>query len=164
MEATSKPCDQCYFSTCFPLTTLQKTTSHPSTLAIDDATLTTVCLNSPDPNPAKLTMSGSLSARFLESLTAGQIIAAGFVLLVSSFIADFTWKPQYPKSLPRVGHGDGIVATVRNWLGYTVHYNSWVEDGYKKVWAGDSCLLVAPSPLSALGCSLLSPDPVVLQK
>ncbi|KAH8881357.1 cytochrome P450 [Thozetella sp. PMI_491] len=92
-------------------------------------------------------MSASVSVRLIESLTTGRVIGAVIIFLVTSFIIDFTWKPHYPKTLPRVGYGDGALATVRNWLGYIVHYNSWVEEGYKK-YSKQEKFFVVPSAAS----------------
>jgi hypothetical protein len=78
-------------------------------------------------------MTASLSLLLLESLTAGRVALAIVIFTVSSFVVDFTWKPRYPSSIPRVGFGGGIIGTFRNWIGYVTHFNSWVEEGYEKV-------------------------------
>lgn len=75
----------------------------------------------------------SITAQLLESLTLGRVIAAITIFLVMSFVVDFAQKPRYPKSLPRVGYGYGIVGTVKNWAGYMTHYTEWVDEGYEKV-------------------------------
>ncbi|KAK3316217.1 cytochrome P450 [Apodospora peruviana] len=77
-------------------------------------------------------MATSISAQALESLTLGRVAAAIFLLTVGSFIVDFTWKPRYSKSLPRVGNGSGVVGTVKNWFGYMTQFNKWNDDGYQK--------------------------------
>lgn len=78
-------------------------------------------------------MAGSLSAQALEALTFGRITATIFIFLVASFLVDFSQKPRYPKSLPKVGYGDGLVATLRNWVAYISSFNDWATEGYKKV-------------------------------
>jgi len=71
-------------------------------------------------------MAGGISGLLWESMTAGRVAAAVWVFLVVSFIVDFTSKPRYPKSLPKVGYGDGFIGTLRNWTGYIISYNDWV--------------------------------------
>ncbi len=79
-------------------------------------------------------MAGSLSAQFLQSLeAAGRVVAVLVVFFMCSFLLDFSLKPRYPKSLPRVGYGSGAVQTVRNWIGYVFRFEQWVEEGYQKV-------------------------------
>ena len=78
-------------------------------------------------------MAGSLSGELIESFTVGRAVAAVFLFLVGSFLVDFSLKPRYPKSLPRVGYGEGAIATVKNWLGYVLHFGKWVDEGYQKV-------------------------------
>jgi len=90
-------------------------------------------------------MTAGLSSQLLESLlTPGRIVVSLLVFTVTSFIVDFTWKPRYPSSLPRVGFGGGLIGSVRNWVGYLNHFNSWVEEGYEKV--GAFCLCSLPFP------------------
>jgi hypothetical protein len=78
-------------------------------------------------------MAGSVILQLLESLTTGRVIATLFLFLLGAFIVDFTWKPRYPASLPRIGYGDGVLGTMRNWLGYFLYFNDWVAEGYEKV-------------------------------
>jgi hypothetical protein len=78
-------------------------------------------------------MAGSVILHLLESLTTGRVIAAVLVFFFGAFIVDFTWKPRYPASLPRMGYGDGVLGTMRNWLGYVLYFNDWVAEGYEKV-------------------------------
>lgn len=79
-------------------------------------------------------MTSGLSARLIEAvLTPTRIAIIIAVFTVSSFIVDFTWKPRYSSSLPRVGFGGGIVGNIRNWVGYISHFNDWVAEGYEKV-------------------------------
>lgn len=66
-------------------------------------------------------------------ITVTRIFIAIFAILVAAFIADCALKPRYPHSLPRVGYGDSLLATLRNWLGYVFHFNDWVDEGYNKV-------------------------------
>ncbi|CAK7270334.1 hypothetical protein SEPCBS57363_004047 [Sporothrix epigloea] len=65
-------------------------------------------------------------------ITATRIIIAIFAFLVAAFLVDCALKPRYPHSLPRVGYGDSLLATLRNWLGYVFHFNEWVDEGYNK--------------------------------
>lgn len=79
-------------------------------------------------------MTSGLSARLIEAvLTPTRIAIIIVVFTASSFIVDFTWKPRYSSSLPRVGFGGGIVGNIRNWVGYISHFNGWVAEGYEKV-------------------------------
>ena len=79
-------------------------------------------------------MATGVSAQLLEALlTPTRITIILVVFTVSSFIVDFTWKPRYPSSLPRVGFGGGVIGNIRNWVGYITHFNAWVEEGYEKV-------------------------------
>lgn len=71
--------------------------------------------------------------QLLDALTTGRVVAGVFLFFLGAFIVDFTWKPAYPASLPRMGYGDGMVGTVRNWLGYVLYFNRWVAEGYEKV-------------------------------
>jgi hypothetical protein len=75
----------------------------------------------------------SITSQLLESLTPGRIVAAVIVFTISSFIVDFTWKPRYTESLPRVGCGGSLLGTLQNWFYYVARYNSWVAEGYEKV-------------------------------
>lgn len=74
-----------------------------------------------------------LSSLLVESLTPGRIVAALFLFTVSSFLVDFTWKPRYASSLPRVGCGSGLLGTLQNWFYFVTRYDSWVSEGYEKV-------------------------------
>jgi hypothetical protein len=78
-------------------------------------------------------MASSISLQLFESMTTGRLVAAGFFVVLGSFIVDFTWKPQYPRSLPRTGNGGGVMGTLRDWFGYIFHHNDWVHEGYIKV-------------------------------
>jgi len=100
-------------------------------------------------------MTAGLSSQLLESLlTPGRIAVAILVFIVSSFIVDFTWKPSYPGSIPRVGFGGGITGNIRNWIGYVTHFGSWMEEGYEKVSQCLSgfllCFRSPPRPLLSL--------------
>ena len=61
-------------------------------------------------------MAESLIGQLHESLTAGGIVGTIFLFLIGSFFIDNAMKPRYPKSLPRVGYGEGTIATMRNWI------------------------------------------------
>jgi hypothetical protein len=74
-----------------------------------------------------------LSSLLVESLTPGRIVAAVFLFTISSFLVDFTWKPRYTSSLPRVGCGSGVFGTLQNWFYFVTRYDSWVSEGYEKV-------------------------------
>lgn len=78
-------------------------------------------------------MAGSVILQLFDGLTAGRAIAALCLFFLGAFIVDFTWKPRYPAELPRMGYGDGVVGTMRNWIGYVLYFNDWVAEGYEKV-------------------------------
>ena len=79
-------------------------------------------------------MAASIRWQLLEVLLTPSRIAIAFLACtVGSFVVDFTWKPRYPSSLPRIGFGGGVIGNIRNWIGYVTHFNSWVEEGYEKV-------------------------------
>ncbi len=80
-------------------------------------------------------MATGASGQLLESLSAVRIAAAAVLFFLGSFFIDFALKPRYPKSLPRVGYGDGTLASLRNWIGYVMHFGEWVDEGYEKVCA-----------------------------
>ncbi|KAK4127251.1 cytochrome P450 [Parathielavia appendiculata] len=88
----------------------------------------------------------SITSHALESLTPGRIAAAVIVLTVSTFIADFTWKPRYTRSLPRVGCGGGLLGTLQNWFYYVSRYNSWVAEGYENYSKHDRAFVVPSAP------------------
>lgn len=80
-------------------------------------------------------MAVGVSAQLIESLlTPGRIAGLFSLFILSSFIVDFTWKPRYASSLPRVGSGDGFVGAIKNWLYYAPRFNGWVAEGYQKVY------------------------------
>jgi hypothetical protein len=89
-------------------------------------------------------MAGSLILQALESLSTGRVIASILLFFFGAFIADFTWKPRYPKSLPRVGYGAGVLGTMRNWLGYVMYFNDWVAEGYEQVRTTDFLTMALP--------------------
>ncbi|KAK3384415.1 cytochrome P450 [Lasiosphaeria ovina] len=91
-------------------------------------------------------ITSSISSQLLESLTLGRFVCAAFVFTITSFVIDFTWKPRYPKSLPRVGNGGGILGTVRNWFGYIMHFNEWVDEGYEKYSKKNRAFVVPSAP------------------
>lgn len=74
-----------------------------------------------------------ISSQLFESMTPGHISAAIVALTIGSLIIDFAWKPRYPKSLPRVGFGDGFLGTLKNWFYMATRYNAWVAEGHEKV-------------------------------
>lgn len=78
-------------------------------------------------------MVSGVSSQLLESLTLGRFVAALVLFTISSFVVDFTWKPRYPKSLPRVGSSGSLIGTLKGWFYYVTRYQSWVTEGYEKV-------------------------------
>ncbi|KAJ4293824.1 hypothetical protein N0V88_005337 [Collariella sp. IMI 366227] len=77
-------------------------------------------------------MATGLSSQLLDSLNPGRTVVVLFILTLASFIIDFTWKPRYTKSLPRVAFGDSFLGTIKNWFFYATRYNTWVAEGYEK--------------------------------
>ncbi|ORY61698.1 cytochrome P450 [Pseudomassariella vexata] len=67
-----------------------------------------------------------------EHLTAGRFVGAVVIFTVTSFIVDFASKPSYPDSLPRVGHGKGFVASLRDHWSYFTRFQDWMQEGYEK--------------------------------
>lgn len=67
----------------------------------------------------------------LASLTPGCITVLVILLTIASYAIDSTKKPNYPKSIPRVGYSGGIRATLRNWMNLS-NYHNWMEEGYNK--------------------------------
>jgi hypothetical protein len=78
-------------------------------------------------------MKGSFPEQIFEALTTGRVVSAVFFVLAGSLFVDLAWKPRYPDTIPRVGYGRGFVANLRNMMGYVMHYNDWVREGYEKV-------------------------------
>jgi len=72
-------------------------------------------------------------AHLVGTLTVGRVALVLALLTLASFLVDFTWKPRYSSSLPRVGNGDGLLGTIQNWIFYIVHHHHWVDEGYHKV-------------------------------
>ncbi|KAL2020412.1 hypothetical protein VTK56DRAFT_8455 [Thermocarpiscus australiensis] len=91
-------------------------------------------------------MAAALSSQLLDSLTPGHIAATIVVFTIGSFIVDFTWKPRYPKSLPRVGFGDSFLGTIRNWFYFATRYNTWVAEGYEKYSKHGRAFVVPSAP------------------
>ncbi|EAQ85066.1 hypothetical protein CHGG_09080 [Chaetomium globosum CBS 148.51] len=87
-----------------------------------------------------------LSSLLVESLTPGRIVAAVFLFTISSFLVDFTWKPRYTSSLPRVGCGSGVFGTLQNWFYFVTRYDSWVSEGYEKYSKNGRAFLVPSAP------------------
>ncbi|KAB5566686.1 cytochrome P450 [Coniochaeta sp. 2T2.1] len=90
-------------------------------------------------------MAGSVILQCLETLTTGRVVAAVFLFFLGAFVVDFTWKPRYPAQLPRIGYGDGVIGTVRNWMGYVLYFNDWVAEGYEKFSKQDKTFVVPSS-------------------
>ncbi|KAK4149681.1 cytochrome P450 [Chaetomidium leptoderma] len=91
-------------------------------------------------------MVAGVSSQLLESLTLGRIATAVVVFTISSFIVDFTWKPRYTESLPRVGCGGSLLGTLKNWFYFVTRYNSWVAEGYEKYTKHDRAFVVPAAP------------------
>ncbi|KAH6842975.1 cytochrome P450 [Chaetomium sp. MPI-CAGE-AT-0009] len=87
-----------------------------------------------------------LSSLLVESLTPGRIVAAVVLFTLSSFIVDFTWKPRYNSSLPRVGCGNGLLGTLQNWFYFVTRYHCWVSEGYEKYSKDGRAFLVPSAP------------------
>ncbi|EPE03241.1 cytochrome p450 [Ophiostoma piceae UAMH 11346] len=80
-------------------------------------------------------------------LTVGRALLSVSSFLLAAFLVDCALKPRYPRSLPRVGYGDSVLATMRNWLGYVFYFNDWVEQGYKQ-FSKQNKAFVVPSAAS----------------
>ncbi|KAK0629045.1 cytochrome P450 [Bombardia bombarda] len=91
-------------------------------------------------------MAAELAMVVEDSFSLWRAALAIVFFTIVSFLVDFTWKPRYGKSLPRVGYGDGVLATVRNWIGYMVHYNDWVADGYERYSKHNRAFVVPSAP------------------
>ncbi|KXX73506.1 Ent-kaurene oxidase [Madurella mycetomatis] len=91
-------------------------------------------------------MAIGLSSKLLESLTPGRVAVLIVVFTVGSFIVDFTWKPRYPKSLPRVGSADGFLGTIKSWFYFGTRYNAWVAEGYDKYSKRGRAFVVPSAP------------------
>ncbi|KAL8306084.1 hypothetical protein RB597_003303 [Gaeumannomyces tritici] len=89
----------------------------------------------------------NILVELLGRITIARVVGAVLSFIVISFIVDIAQLPRYPKSIPRVGHGSGMIATVRNWLGYVFHFPEWVDSGYKKYSKHDRAFVV-PSAAS----------------
>lgn len=74
-----------------------------------------------------------LDGRVLKHVTLYRLIFLLVAFLIIAFIIDLASKPRYPKSLPRVGYGDNAIATLRNWIGYVIHFGQWCDEGYFQV-------------------------------
>ncbi|KAK4200834.1 cytochrome P450 [Triangularia verruculosa] len=92
-------------------------------------------------------MAVTLSSQFLESLlTPGRLALLSLLFVVVSFVVDIARLPKTPDSLPRVGSGRGLVASVKNWVLYVSRYNDWVADGYEKYNKKGMAFVVPSSP------------------
>lgn len=83
-------------------------------------------------------MAAGVSSQLVESLTLGRFFGIAALFTIGSFIVDFTWKPRYAKSLPRVGCGTDILGTLKNWFYFITRYDAWVAEGYEKVPGSES--------------------------
>ncbi|KAL2147461.1 hypothetical protein VTI28DRAFT_9361 [Corynascus sepedonium] len=91
-------------------------------------------------------MVSGVSSQLLESLTLGRFVAALVLFTISSFVVDFTWKPRYPKSLPRVGSSGSLIGTLKGWFYYVTRYQSWVTEGYEKYSKKGRAFVVPSAP------------------
>lgn len=66
-------------------------------------------------------------------VSVGRILGVAAILLIVSCIYDFVDRPAYPKHLPRVGYGKGVVASAKTYFRTPSELKSWVDEGYKKV-------------------------------
>ncbi|KAL2162078.1 hypothetical protein VTH06DRAFT_7863 [Thermothelomyces fergusii] len=73
-----------------------------------------------------------IGSQLVESLTPGRFIAALLLLTLSAVIVDFTWKPLYSNTLPRVGPGGSFLGTLKSWAYFPTRYQSWVAEGHEK--------------------------------
>ncbi|ROT36464.1 cytochrome P450 [Sodiomyces alkalinus F11] len=89
----------------------------------------------------------SLRAQLLDCLTIGRVILSIILFFIGSFVLDYTWRPSYPSSIPMVGHGRGLVNTIRNIANYMFHYREWVIEGYEKHSKSDRAFII-PASLS----------------
>ncbi|KAL1839457.1 hypothetical protein VTJ49DRAFT_1495 [Mycothermus thermophilus] len=77
-------------------------------------------------------MIAGLGSQLIELLTPSRLIVVAFLFTFASFIVDFTWKPRYSESLPRVGCGVDFVGTLKNWVLFVTRYDAWFSEGYEK--------------------------------
>lgn len=63
----------------------------------------------------------------------GRILAAATLFLIVSCIIEVWNRPVYPKHLPRVGYGPGLVASIKTFFKTPSQLKSWVDEGYRKV-------------------------------
>jgi hypothetical protein len=63
----------------------------------------------------------------------GRILAAATLFLIVSCIIEIWNRPVYPKHLPRVGYGPGLIASIKTFFQTPSQLKSWVDEGYRKV-------------------------------
>ncbi|PTB65524.1 cytochrome P450 [Trichoderma citrinoviride] len=68
----------------------------------------------------------------LGSVTSSQLWSFGALFLVLSFIVDFASHPQYPRQIPVMGKGHGVLNAFLDSFRYITSYVSWLRDGYAK--------------------------------
>ncbi|KAL6853207.1 cytochrome P450 [Trichoderma novae-zelandiae] len=68
----------------------------------------------------------------LGSVTSTQLWSFGALFLVLSFIVDFTSHPQYPRQIPVMGKGHGMLNALLDSFRYITNYHRWISDGYVK--------------------------------
>lgn len=69
----------------------------------------------------------------LGSVTSSQLWSFGALFLVLSFIVEIASHPQYPRQIPVMGKGHGILGALYDSFRYITNYHRWVSDGYDKV-------------------------------
>jgi hypothetical protein len=62
-----------------------------------------------------------------------RVLAAVSFFLIASCIIEVWSRPVYPKHLPRVGYGPGLVASIKTFFKTPSELKSWVDEGYRKV-------------------------------
>ncbi|TFB02692.1 Cytochrome P450 monooxygenase paxP [Trichoderma ghanense] len=68
----------------------------------------------------------------LGSVTSTQLWSLGALFLVLSFIVDFASHPQYPRQIPVMGNGHGMLNALLDSFCYITNYLGWIRDGYDK--------------------------------
>ncbi|KAL6887188.1 cytochrome P450 [Trichoderma longibrachiatum] len=68
----------------------------------------------------------------LGSVTSSQLWSFGALFLVLSFIVEIASHPQYPRQIPVMGKGHGILGALYDSFRYITNYHRWVSDGYDK--------------------------------
>ncbi|KAH0489729.1 hypothetical protein TgHK011_010146 [Trichoderma gracile] len=83
----------------------------------------------------------------LGSVTSSQLWSFGALFLVLSFIVDFASHPQYPRQIPIMGKGHGILNGFLDSFRYVTNYVEWIRDGYDK-FGKKGMPFIVPAPFS----------------